>query len=234
VHRHPPRAVPAQDRYGQQGEPGFAAEHHGGPGHADGIGAAQTLHQGRAAGDQQSRGHQGRARAGAFEQRPDHGQQRRDAGNRDAEDGGFGVLGALDQREVEHHQPGHRDTGQPQPLRPARHAQPTAGHPGERDQEQAGHGVSHRLGSEHRRPRERGRDRDAAAHADHGCGSRGHAGHRFPPRRGLGRHVAAPPGHGGATGNVGRANGNVRGANGNLRGAKTWHPATLRVRWSSE
>ena len=41
MHRYSPRAVPAQDRYGQQGERGLAAEDHGGPGHADGIGAAK-------------------------------------------------------------------------------------------------------------------------------------------------------------------------------------------------
>jgi DNA-binding transcriptional MocR family regulator len=41
--------MPAEDRYGQQGEPGFATEDHDGPGHAGRVGAAQTLHQGGAA-----------------------------------------------------------------------------------------------------------------------------------------------------------------------------------------
>ena len=117
--------------------------------------------------------------------------------------------GSLHQRQVEHHQAGHGDAGQPQPLRSAWPAQPTAGEPGQGDEQQAGHGVSHRLGGEGRRPGEHRGDRDAAAHADHGRGPGSHADRRAPPgaaarrearRRGGGRGVGAASGAAGTSG----------------------------------
>ena len=122
---------------------------------------------------------------------------RRDAGHGHAEDGGFGVPGALDQGQVEHHQAGHGDTGQPQPLRTARPAQPPAGHPGQRDEQQAGHAVPDRFGGEHRRPGEHRGDRDAAAHADHG---RGPAPATASPRDARAAGGAAAGGGGGRRG----------------------------------
>jgi len=144
VHRHSPRAVPAKDGNGEQGERGFAAEDHRCPGDADRIGAAQPLHQDGAAGHHQGGGHQGRARSRSFEQRPDHGQQRGDAGHRHAEDGRFGVPGPRHQGDVEQHQAIRGDTGQPQPFRAARHDQPSAGQPRHDDEDQAGDGVPER------------------------------------------------------------------------------------------
>ena len=73
MHRHSPRAVPTQDRQGEQGERRLAAEHHDGPDDTEAIGTAHALHQGGATGDHEGGGQQVRARAGAFKQRPDHG-----------------------------------------------------------------------------------------------------------------------------------------------------------------
>jgi len=116
----------------------------------------------------------------------DQGQHGGDAGHGHAEDGGFGVPGPLDQRQVEHHQAGHRDAGQPQPLHSARPGQPAAGEPGQRDEQQAGRTVPDRFGGAGRRSGQHRGDRDAAAHADHGRRARGHADGRAALRAGLG------------------------------------------------
>ena len=129
-------------------------------------------------------GHRRGLRAGPLQQRADQGQHGGDAGHGHAEDGGFGVPGPLDQRQVEHHQAGHGDAGQPQPLRFARPGQPSPGDPGQRDEDQAGHPVPDRFGGVHRRPGQHRGDRDAAAHADHGGRARGHAGGRAAVRGG--------------------------------------------------
>jgi hypothetical protein len=83
--------VPAQDRDGQQGERALAAEHHRGPGDPDAVRVAQALDQPGATGHHQGGGYSGRTRPGSFGQRADHGQDRRDAGHRHADDGRLGV-----------------------------------------------------------------------------------------------------------------------------------------------
>ena len=196
VHRHAPRAVQAEHRDGQQGERRLAAEDRDGPGHADGVGPAEPLHQPGACRHDEGGGHGRGLRAGPLQQRADQGQHGGDAGHGHAEDGGFGVPGPLDQRQVEYHQAGHGDAGQPQPLRFARPGQPSPGDPGQRDEDQAGHPVPDRFGGVDRRPGQHRGNRDAAAHADHGGRARGHAGGRAAvrggtfgrgPGRGLGR-----------------------------------------------
>ena len=186
VHRHAPRAVPAEHRDGQQGERSLAAEDRDGPGHADGVGSAEPLYEASACRHDEGGGHGRGVRAGALQQRADQGQHGGDAGHGHAEDGGFGVPGSLDQRQVEHHQAGHGDAGQPQPLRFPRPRDTAAGEPGQGDEQQAGGTVPDGFGGVDRRAGQHRGDRDAAAHADHGGRARGHAGGGAAVRGGVG------------------------------------------------
>ena len=147
-------------------ERGFAAEDHGRPGHADGVGAAEAGNwwpwRCRSPPGRRPPGTSaaGTPRAAALITASSAGTQ---ATATPRTWGGYGVPRPLHQRQVEHHQAGHRDPGQPQPLRAARPcSRPAAGEVGERHEDQAGPAVPHRLGGEDRRPSEhRGRLADA-------------------------------------------------------------------------